>query len=560
MLTHLSIRNLAIVKTLDMDFRNGLTVITGETGAGKSIAIDALGLCLGERAEAGMVRANAKKADVSAVFDVSALPKVIHWLAENDLDDEQSSPHELVIRRVISAEGRSKAYINGVTVPLQSLKSVAVHLVSIHGQHAHQQLLKNETQRRILDDFAEHTQLLDAVKGSCRKLNSARKEHEALVAGQQSRADRRRLLEYQVQELDEFALAETEFVELESDHKKLSHSQTLLEQTQRSFYQLYEADDFNALSAVQNSLDMLIDLQEHDASLKPIVAVLNEALINIDEASTALRHYSESLEIDPMKMHQVEARYSQAMELARKHAVQPELLYNHHQDLAFELMQLAKDDESLDELAQQLAVFEQDYLQASTTLSQSRAEASQRLSEIVEQDIRLMNMTKAAFSIDVDFDESMTANPAGLDRIQFMISTNPGLAPDKLEKVVSGGELSRVGLALQVISSKGNKIPTMIFDEVDTGISGPTASVVGKLLRKLGQSCQVMCVTHLPQVAAKGHQQMFVTKFTDNETTETHMISLNENERIDELARLLAGDSLTDSAIANARELLSSGE
>lgn len=559
MLTHLSIRNLAVVKALDIDLRSGLTVITGETGAGKSIAIDALGLCLGERAEANMVRANTSKADVTASFDLGALPKVTQWLIEHELIDADDRA-ELVIRRIVSSEGRSKAFINGVSVPLQQLKIIASSLVSVHGQHAHQQLLKPDTQRKLLDNFAEHTPLVLKVKEQFQRLSTARSEYEQLLAGQQIRIDRRSLLQYQVQELDEFNIGEDEFAELETEHKRLSNSQTLLEQTQKSFYQLYEAEEFNALAAVQNSVEMLQELQEHDAELTPIVAILNEALINIDEASNQLRSYSEQLEIDPMKMQQVELRYSQALDLCRKHQVKPETLFEHHQKLVSELGQLTKADDSLTLLEENLTLIESDYKAAAIKLSKSRAKASSKLALLVEKNIRSMNMEKAKFSIGVSFDEEQKPNANGQDNIQYTISTNPGIAPDCLDKVVSGGELSRVGLALQVISSSGNQIPTMIFDEVDTGISGPTASVVGKLLRQLGQSCQVVCVTHLPQVAACGHNQMFVTKFSDNKTTETHMISLNENERIEELARLLAGDTLTESAIANAKELLCSYE
>jgi len=559
MLTHLSIRNLAVVKALDIDLRSGLTVITGETGAGKSIAIDALGLCLGERADANMVRANASKADVTASFDLAALPKVTQWLNEHELMDGDD-PAELVIRRVVSSEGRSKAFINGVSVPLQQLKMVASSLVSVHGQHAHQQLLKPDTQRKLLDSFAEHTPLVLKVKEQYQRLSAAKSEFEQLLAGQQIRIDRRSLLQYQVQELDEFDIGEDEFAELETEHKRLSNSQTLLEQTQKSFHQLYEADEFNALAAVQNSVEMLQELQEHDAELTPIVAILNEALINIDEASNQLRSYSEQLEIDPMKMQQVELRYSQALDLCRKHHVKPEALFEHHQQLVSELRQLTKQDDSLALLEENLTLIESEYKVAALKLSKSRAKASSKLASLVEKNIRAMNMEKAKFAIDVSFDDELKPNANGQDSIQYTISTNPGIAPDCLDKVVSGGELSRVGLALQVISSSGNQIPTMIFDEVDTGISGPTASVVGKLLRQLGQSCQVVCVTHLPQVAACGHNQMFVTKFSDNKTTETHMISLNENERIEELARLLAGDTLTESAIANAKELLCSYE
>ncbi|MDO6838306.1 DNA repair protein RecN [Paraglaciecola chathamensis] len=552
MLLHLSIRNFAVVKSLDIDLAQGMTAVTGETGAGKSISVDALGLCLGDRAEAGFVRSGADKAEICASFDVSKLTLATKWLQEHELDDGD----DCLIRRVISSEGRSKAFINGTPVPLSQLKSLGQYLLSIHGQHAHQQILKAETQRELLDNFAEHTSLLNKVAQHYRTLQQKQKQYRELLAGQQQRADRFQLLSYQVSELDEFAIGEGEFSELESEHKKLSNSQALLEQTQLSFYQLYEADDFNALSAVQNSIDRLTELQDHDPSLSPILALLNEASIQIDEAAQELRNYTEQLEIDPMKMQQVEARYSQALDLARKHQVQAEGLYDYHQTLARELSQLSQDDELLESIQEELISLEKQYFHSVEQLSLSRTKAAGKLAKQVESQIHKMNMVDAIFKIEVEPQANSAPSKYGLDNIQFKVSTNKGQSLDKIEKVVSGGELSRIGLAIQVISSHNSQVATMIFDEVDTGISGSTASVVGHLLRKLGESCQVICVTHLPQVAARAHNQMFVTKFSDKKTTETHMISLQESERIEELARLLAGDKLTDSALANAKELL----
>jgi DNA repair protein RecN (Recombination protein N) len=552
MLIHLSIRNFAVVKSLDMDLAKGMTAVTGETGAGKSISVDALGLCLGDRAEAGLVRSGAAKAEICATFDVANLPVARQWLTENDMDDE----NECLIRRVVSSEGRSKAYINGTPVALQQLKILGQFLLSIHGQHAHQQILKSENQRELLDNFAEHGPLLTKVARCYSQLQQKKKQYQQLLASQQQRADRRQLLAYQVTELDEFALGDGEFQELETEHKKLSNSQSLLEQTQLSFYQLYEADDFNALSAVQNSLERLTELQQHDPALAPIVALLNEASIQIDEAAQELRAYTDQLEIDPMKMQQVEARYSQALELARKHQIQAEELYDFHQQLNQEFSQLAGDDSLLEALQHELVQCEQFYYQSAEKLSHSRTLAAKKLAKQVEVEIHKMNMADAVFKIEVEYLAQSTPQKSGLDGVHFKVSTNRGQPIDKIEKVVSGGELSRIGLAIQVISSHHNQVATMIFDEVDTGISGSTASVVGHLLRKLGETTQVICVTHLPQVAARAHNQMFVTKFSDGKTTETHMISLQENERIEELARLLAGDKLTDSAIANAKELL----
>jgi DNA repair protein RecN (Recombination protein N) len=439
---------------------------------------------------------------------------------------------------------------------LQQLKHLGQFLLSIHGQHAHQQILKSNNQRYLLDQFAEHDTLLTKVADSYHTLRTQRQHYQNLLKGQQQREDRSQLLSYQIQELDEYALAEGEFNALEIEHKKLSHSQTLLEQSQISFHQLYEAEEFNALSAVQSSVDRLTELQEHDPSLAPIVTMLTEACIQIDEAANELRTYTEQLEIDPMRMQNVETRYSQALDLSRKHNVKPEALYGFHQQLTTEFSELVKDDSLLEELKIQLDELAQQYHQAANKLSLSRQKAAKSFAKQIEQHIHQMNMAEAVFKIDVVHQSQGIPNKLGLDTVQFVVSTNKGQALDNLEKVVSGGELSRIGLAIQVMSSSNNDIATMIFDEVDSGISGSTASVVGQLLRKLGESAQVICVTHLPQVAARAHNQMFVTKFSDKKTTETHMISLQKSERIEELARLLAGDTLTESAIANAKELL----
>ncbi|TDF42193.1 DNA repair protein RecN [Alteromonadaceae bacterium M269] len=553
MLIQLTIKNFAVVKSLDIQLEQGLTAITGETGAGKSIAIDALGLCLGNRAEAGMVRPQADKADVSATFNTAKLENVKAWLKEQDLETEDD---DTVIRRVISSEGRSKAYINGHAVPLQQLKILGNQLVSIHGQHAHHQLLKSDAQLAVLDNFAAHEKLQGKVKQAYTVWQQSEKEYKKLLEEKHARDDRKQLLSYQVQELDEFALQDGEFETLEVEHKRLTHSQTLLEQSQISLHKLYNAEQGNALSIVQESLEQLSELQEHDTALKPIVEMLNDASIQIEEASQELRHYTDHLDIDPLRMQQVEERYSQALDLARKHKVQPEQLAATHAVLAEEFHELQADEEQLEILKQQVTDNYEDYQNKAKQLSDSRTRAGKKLSKALLEQIQRMNMKEAKLEVSVSFDPSQTATAKGLDKVQFLVSTNPGQPLDSMEKVASGGELSRIGLAIQVIGSSNNNIPTLIFDEVDTGISGPTAAVVGQLLRQLGDSCQAMCVTHLPQVAACAHNQMFVTKFSDKQTTETHMISLSKTERIDELARLLAGDEITESAIANAKALL----
>ena len=555
MLSHLSVKNFAVVKEINIAFETGMTAMTGETGAGKSIAIDALSLCLGERADASAVRKGADKAEIIAYFSLLDAPLARAWLDENDvvLDDD---PNTCFIRRLISKEGRSKAFINGVPVALQQLKQLGQFLLAIHGQNTHLQLLKDEVQRKLLDDFAEHGPLLSATASAYKHWQQLAKELSALEQAAQQRADREQLLSYQVAELDEFALAEGEFSELEAEHKRLSNGQTLLEEAQKSFYHLYEADEFNALSAIQTSIDKLSNLEDHDPALTPIVAMLNEAAIQVEESANELRSYCDQLEIDPMRLQQVEKRFAQAMELARKHQVMPEALYEHHQQLAEELAGLSADTERLTALQEELESSHAEYIVTSEKLSQSRCNAAGKLAGMVETQIRTLNMPHAEFYIDVTYGEQARPSAEGMDTVVMKVATNPGQPQGRLDKVVSGGELSRIGLALQVISRDTSLTPTMIFDEVDTGISGPTASIVGQLLRRLGKENQVMCVTHLPQVAAQAHNQLFVTKTTENSETQTHILALTEQARIDELARLLAGDKITPNALANAKELL----
>ncbi|MDM7859855.1 DNA repair protein RecN [Alteromonas sp. ASW11-36] len=551
MLTHLTIRNFAVVKHIELDLTAGLTAITGETGAGKSIGIDALVLCTGGRADASMVRSGATKAEIIAHFNIQQNKRAQQWLDEYELD----SDGECFIRRVISAEGRSKAFINGSPVALQQLKQLGAILLNIHGQNDHQQLLKETMQRNMLDSFAKHTALVEAVNNSYTEFQHAKRHYEKLRQSAQAREDRKHLLSYQVSELDEFGLEEQEFTDLEVEHKRLSNSQSLLEQSQLSFHRLYDDEQFNAMSAIQQSIDNLSGLCDSDPQLQPIVNLLSEAAIQVEEAAQELRGYCDELDIDPMRMQQVEQRYDKVNELARKHQVMPEVLFAHHMSLIEELNGIEAANDELENIQSELEQLESRYLANADKLSASRQKAAKSLAKKLEQKIQRMNMPHATIEYRVHADQSK-ANAHGIDTVSILISTNLGQPADSLDKVVSGGELARVGLAMQVLTADQSMPPTMIFDEVDTGISGPTASIVGQLLRQMGEQAQVMCVTHLPQVAAQAHNQLFVTKKIVEKSTETHIVHLENEQRVNELARLLAGDSITDSAISNARSLL----
>lgn len=553
MLCQLSINNFAIVRFLELDFRPGMTSITGETGAGKSIAIDALGLCLGNRADASSVRPGASKTEVSARFSLHDVPLAKRWLEDNDLELDE----ECILRRTLGSDGRSRAYINGNPVPLAQLKLLGQLLVGIHGQHAHHAMLKNEHQLALLDSYANHRLLIDTVEASYQRCKQIEAELKQLAASQHERIARKQLVQYQVEELDEFDLKNGEFAEIEQEHKRLANGTELVDSCQASLFLLSDGEDNNIESLLNRAVNLAENLQSYDPALKNVSTMLNDALIQVQESTGELQHYLSKLELDPAHFTYLEERLSKAMQLARKHHVSPDKLAEHHRALKAELTTLDGDETKLEETQLQLETSKTAYVANAQKLSQSRARYAKELDKLVTQSIHELNMPKGKFTIEVSFNpEIMSVN--GSDNIEFMVTTNPGQPLQPISRVASGGELSRIGLGIQVITAKKVATPTLIFDEVDVGISGPTAAVVGRMLRSLGESTQVLCVTHLPQVAGNGHQHMFVNKFNKAGSTETTMMALDREQRIQELARLLGGDIITTNTLANARELLQS--
>ena len=553
MLIGLEIKNFAIVSNLSTEWQSGMTAITGETGAGKSIAIDALSLCLGERAEASAVRPGTERAEICAQFDITALPLAKQFLEQQLLTN---TDQECLLRRVICKNGRSKSYINGSPVTAAQLKELGQHLISIHGQHAHQHLLKSEHQLQLLDAYAGHHALVDNVRNQYRHYQNLQKEFTALEQAQQQQAAQKQLLEYQVAELDEFALQADEFSQIEAEHYKLSHSQTILEACQRELQYLYESDEQNACSMLQHSAQQFSELASFDESLAGVAALLEEAAVQVEEASREIRNYAEQTELDPSRLVEVEKRLSGAMDLARKHHIKPEQLVEFHQSISQELESISTNSARLNELNDEIKTALDDYQTAATALSASRQSAAHTLNELISASMANLSMENGLFEIALKQEQDRVPNSLGFDSIAFLVSTNPGQPLQPLSKVASGGELSRISLAIQVIIAQKVTTPTLIFDEVDVGISGPTASAVGKLLRQLGKSTQVICVTHLPQVASSGHQQFFVAKEIADGETFTQMLPLNKHGRIDEIARLLGGDNISKTARANAKELI----
>ena len=554
MLTQLTINNFAIVRQLEIELAKGMSVITGETGAGKSIAIDALGLCLGQRIETSMVREGQERAEICATFFIEPTNPAYQWLQEQELQDPDN-PSDCILRRVINADGRSKAFINSTPVSASQLKEIGQYLIHINGQHASQLLLKNDYQLQLVDTFAHHNDLLAQMREDYRawkNLQTQVKNFQQKVAENEAK---KQLLQYQVEELDEFALRPNEYLELEEDQRRLSNSEQLTQLSQSALQLLSENETVSIDSMLYRATQYIDELSELDPRYVSVQTMLNDALIQVQEATSEVQHLASHIEQDPMLLQEIEQRLSQALQLARKHNVKPEELVEWHQKLKAELTALLDFSESEERLIlEEKAAFEK-MQHTAKQLHKSRSQAAGKLAQQVTDSIKGLAMENAEFFIEVNSDLTKVA-ANGADNIVFTLRSNLGQQAQPLAKVASGGELSRISLAIQVLTSDQSAIPTLIFDEVDVGISGKTASVVGKLLRQLGDKCQVLCVTHLPQVACHGHHQFNVEKFTVDDKTETKMTALSQEERVPALARLLGGSEITDLALANAREML----
>lgn len=554
MLTQLTINNFAIVRQLEIELAKGMSVITGETGAGKSIAIDALGLCLGQRIETSMVREGQERAEICASFFIEPTNPAYQWLQEQELQDSDN-PSDCILRRVINADGRSKAFINSTPVSASQLKEIGQYLIHINGQHASQLLLKNDYQLQLVDSFAHHHNLLAQMREDYRAWKNLQTQVKTFQQKVAENEAKKQLLQYQVEELDEFALRPNEYLELEEDQRRLSNSEQLTQLSQSALQLLSENETVSIDSMLYRATQYIDELSELDPRYASVQTMLNDALIQVQEATSEVQYLASHIEQDPMLLQEIEQRLGQALQLARKHNVKPEDLVEWHQKLKAELTALLDFSESEERLIlEEKAAFEK-MKHTAKQLHESRCQAAEKLAQQVTHSIKGLAMENAEFFIEVNSDLTKVA-ANGADNIVFTLRSNLGQQAQPLAKVASGGELSRISLAIQVLTSDQSAIPTLIFDEVDVGISGKTASVVGKLLRQLGDKCQVLCVTHLPQVACHGHHQFNVEKFTVDDKTETKMTALSQEERVPALARLLGGSEITELALANAQEML----
>jgi DNA repair protein RecN (Recombination protein N) len=553
MLAHLSVRDFAIVEQLNLELHAGMTVLTGETGAGKSILIDALGLTLGERASAKVLRSGAERAEVVAVFELEPGCEAGRYLAEQDL---ASAEGECILRRSISRDGRSRANINGRPVPLQTLRELGDFLVDIHGQHEHQSLLGGAVQRRILDEHAGHDALLARLAALHDKWQATRAAMESLDDGPEQHAQRLDYLRYQVAELDQLDIRAGELESLDEEHRRLSHAGELLAICTYSVEQI-DGDDEMALTARLGSLAGALEkMIVIDRGAENIRALLDSAGIQLNEAAAELRHYQDAVDMDPARLQILDARLTAIHDIARKHRVEARELAALHGRLRDEITELEGSSARLVELQSELKSVLQSYADDARALHESRVSAAHKLATAITTNIRALGMPKGRLHIGVEANPEARPSKTGMDTVAFQVSINPGQPMLPLAKVASGGELSRISLAIQVIATHTSGVPTLIFDEVDAGIGGRVAEIVGRELRRLANNRQVLCVTHLPQVASLAHQHVQVQKHSKRRETRTDLRNLSGEGRVEEIARMLGGVTITDQALAHAREML----
>ena len=548
MLRQLAIRDFVIVDRLELEFSAGFGALTGETGAGKSILIDALALALGDRADAGVVRAGCDKAEVAATFALGGLPQVGAWLAANDLEADD----ELLLRRVLDAGGRSRGYINGSPATAQQMREVGEFLVDIHGQHAHQSLLRADAQRALLDSHAGLSDLVRQVASAYRAWREALQMQHAAAAGAEALAREREQLEWQVRELEMLAFVADEWTALELEHKRLGHAASLIEGARFALDALADGEVACAggLDGVVNRLGDLVDF---DPALQEVSGLLQSAQAELGEAISILRRYADRVDLDPARLAEVERRMEAVLACARKYRVQaaelPGLLVGWQARLA--TLNAAAD---LDALATRVATAHAEYLGYACELSAGRQRVAAEMGAAVSALMQQLALASGRFEVAL---LPLAEGAAyGLEQVEFRVGGLAGLEAKPLAKVASGGELSRISLAIQVLTSRSASVPTLIFDEVDVGIGGGVAEIVGRLLRELGNERQVLCVTHLPQVAARAEWQWQVSKTTRDDVTLSAIEALDEEQRVREIARMLGGVEVTNITLAHASELL----
>lgn len=552
MLSQLTISNYAIVEQLDLELKSGMTVITGETGAGKSIMLDALALTLGDRADKDVIQPGQDKTEICASFDITNNKHAHRWLEEQDY----ATDDECILRRVVTAEGRSKAYINGSPVTLNELKQLGEMLVDIHSQHEHQSLLKTSTHQRLLDDFCGTTELARKVAEASQAWLVQHKKLQALEHQAEEHNALFELQHYQLKELDELNLTVDEYPALEDEHQQLNHAESILSSLQSAIDICKDNDEQNIQSALGQVQALLENMPYRSARMDSAYEMLNTALIQVEEASNELIQAAENLDINPSRLQELDERLTAIHQLSRKHKVKPEDLPAFHQQLQNDLGDASSAEDQINEVKQALNQLESNYRTLAEDLSDKRNSGALKLSKAINAQLKKLDMTSASFIVALNNDGSNMPRSKGNENIEFLISTNPGQSPKPLIKIASGGELSRISLAIQVVTAQTSSIPSLIFDEVDVGIGGSVALAVGDLLRQLGEKGQVLCVTHQAQVASQGNHHLYVSKLAGKNSISTKVSELSGEEKVIEIARMLGGNAENASSMAHAREMM----
>ena len=553
MLIQLSIRNLAIVDSLDLELGPGATALTGETGAGKSILVDALALLAGGRASSQSVRPGCERAEVSAVFEIGGTTAVKDTLSTLEIEDPEG---QCVLRRSVGADGRSRAFVNGVPVAVGTLKLLGDQLMDIHGQHAHHALMRRNEQLRLLDEYAHHPELIEAVAGTHGSYAQLCREIEAELEAGEDPAKRLDYLRFQLAELETLNISAQSLAQTSEEHSRLAHVGELQSATEEALTALDDDEGISARSQLALAVRALGRIESFDGSVSGARALLEEAAINLDEAQSQLRDYRQRLDANPERLETLDRRLAAVHDVARKHRVPIESLPELVQQLAAEVMRLATRGERIEALEQRREALLQEYRSCAGRLSQSRVEAAGRLAGEVMENLNRLGMGGARFNIQVDSDEARAPARTGVDRVEFQVAPNPGLPMNPVSRTASGGELSRISLAIQVVDVSATGVPVVVFDEVDVGVGGGHAAVVGDMLRSLAQHRQVLCVTHLPQVASQANHHLRVVKRVSGDETTTQVEYLQGERRVDEIARMLGGLKVTRQTVAHAREMI----
>ena len=552
MLTHIQIRDFAIIDSVELELGPGLTVLTGETGAGKSILVDALLLAAGGRAGAEVVRHGTERAEVSATFVVEGNAAAREWLTEQAIEAEG----ECVLRRVVGGDGRSRAYVNGQSMPIQALRRLGEALLDVHGQMEYQSLMRRPAQRELLDRNGNHATLVSSVAAQWRTLAALREERDKATASAQDRDARLELLRYHLKEFQALDVKFGELEQLTAERVRLSQRGRLAQGAREIVQLLREAEGAAAEHSVSRALSVARTVQELDPRFAPIAQLLDESLIALREGVEATERYESVLDADPGRQEWVEQRLAAMESIARKHRAEPAELLRIQGELTAELTSLESLEATLGNIEARVAEAEKGFRAACTKLTTARRNAAKELNERVTVLMQTLGMPGGKFQVEVQPLPEANAGQYGADDIEFLVSANPGQPPMSLAKVASGGELSRISLAVQVAAAQTDTLPCLVFDEVDAGVGGGVAEIVGRQLRSLGERTQVLCVTHLPQVASQAHAHIRVAKLTDGKTTRTSLHALTPAERIEEIARMLGGVDVTDKAREHAAEML----